>query len=61
MDIFPPGILILDNLVKVFWAAGFAREFQFCSLLCEVQIVGTSVGKCCPNNVVNDDKASGRT
>ena len=28
IDIFPPGILILDNLANVFWMAGFANEFQ---------------------------------
>jgi hypothetical protein len=28
LDIFPPGILSFGNLAKVFWAAGFVREFQ---------------------------------
>jgi len=28
LDIFPPGILILDNFANVFCAAGFASEFQ---------------------------------
>jgi hypothetical protein len=28
LDIFPPGILILDNFANVFCAAGFVSEFQ---------------------------------